>query len=104
MYTQPLQQSCQMHRPAGEHVIGVTPSLNDIHSRLNVCEPALYRRPRSMRELFETLSPSSTTFWALPSRSPAVDTRWADSSSSPAGASLTCGHLTEFWTSTRTAV
>ena len=56
MHTQPLQKSCRMHRPAGEHVIGVTPSLNDIHSRLNVCEPALYRRPRSMRELFETLS------------------------------------------------
>jgi FAD/FMN-containing dehydrogenase len=34
----------------------LTPALNDIHSRLNVCVPALYRRPRSLHELFESLS------------------------------------------------
>jgi FAD/FMN-containing dehydrogenase len=42
--------------PSGGHENGLTPFLNDIHSRLNLCVPALYRRPRSLRELFETLS------------------------------------------------
>jgi len=56
MHTKLPHKSCRMTRPAGNHTNGVAPALNDIHSRLNVCEPALYRRPRSVRELFENLS------------------------------------------------
>jgi FAD/FMN-containing dehydrogenase len=37
------------------HQTNRLPPLNDIHSRLNFCVPALQRRPRSLRELFETL-------------------------------------------------
>jgi FAD/FMN-containing dehydrogenase len=50
------QKSYQLTHPAGSHTNGVTPPLNDIHSRLNLCVPGLYRRPRSLRELFEALS------------------------------------------------
>jgi FAD/FMN-containing dehydrogenase len=49
-----LQESRQC--PAAGQTTGLTPALNDIHSRLNVCVPGLYRRPRSLHELFETLS------------------------------------------------
>jgi len=49
-----LQKSHQC--PAAGHMNSLTPALNDIHSRLNVCVPALYRRPRSLHELFESLS------------------------------------------------
>jgi FAD/FMN-containing dehydrogenase len=35
---------------------GLAPALNDVHSRLNACHPALYRRPRAVREVFEILS------------------------------------------------
>lgn len=50
------QKSYQLTHPAGGHTNGVTPPLNDIHSRLNPCVPGLYQRPRSLRELFEALS------------------------------------------------
>jgi len=49
-----LQKSHQC--PAGGQMNSLRPALNDIHSRLNVCLPALYGRPRSLHELFETLS------------------------------------------------
>jgi FAD/FMN-containing dehydrogenase len=49
-----LQESYQCS--AGGQTTGLTPALNDIHSRLNVCVPGLYRRPRSLHELFEILS------------------------------------------------
>ncbi|HTD74301.1 MAG TPA: FAD-binding oxidoreductase [Steroidobacteraceae bacterium] len=49
------QESCRLTHPAGSHT-NMMPALNDIHSRLNLCVPGLYRRPRSLRELFETLS------------------------------------------------
>jgi FAD/FMN-containing dehydrogenase len=51
----PQQEYCRLTHPAGSHT-KVAPALNDIHSRLNLCVPGLYRRPRSLRELFETLS------------------------------------------------
>lgn len=56
MHTQLLHKPYRLTRPAGSHTNGVTPALNDIHSRLNVCEPALFRRPRSVREVFEALT------------------------------------------------
>lgn len=56
MRPQLLHQSHPMTRVACGHASGVTPALIDIHSRLNVCTPALLRRPRSLHELFETLS------------------------------------------------
>ena len=56
MHSQRLNKSCQMSLPTRRRNHCVTPALNDIHSRLNACVPALYRRPRSVRDLFETLS------------------------------------------------
>jgi FAD/FMN-containing dehydrogenase len=56
MDTPLLLESHRTISHAGTHSGLVTPSLNDVHSRLNACSPALYRRPRSAHELFETLS------------------------------------------------
>jgi FAD/FMN-containing dehydrogenase len=56
MRAQLAHKPYRLTRPTGGHTNSITPPLNDIHSRLNVCEPALYRRPRSVRELFEVLN------------------------------------------------
>jgi FAD binding domain len=56
MRPQLLHKSHRTTRLAYSHMNNLTPALNDIHSRLNVCAPALYRRPRSVREVFDTLS------------------------------------------------
>jgi FAD binding domain len=56
MRAQLVHKPYRLSRPTGGHTNSITPPLNDIHSRLNVCEPALYRRPRSVRELFEVLN------------------------------------------------
>jgi FAD/FMN-containing dehydrogenase len=56
MRAQLAHKPYRLTRPTGGHTNSMTPPLNDIHSRLNVCEPALYRRPRSVRELFEVLN------------------------------------------------
>jgi FAD/FMN-containing dehydrogenase len=56
MRPQLLHKSHRTTRLAYSHVNSLTPALNDIHSRLNVCAPTLYKRPRSVREVFDTLS------------------------------------------------
>jgi FAD/FMN-containing dehydrogenase len=55
MPAQPLTKTDRGTCPAGDRANGATPALNDIHSRLNVCKPTLYKRPRSLSELFEAL-------------------------------------------------
>src|ERR1700723_3297755 len=55
MRPQLLHKSHRTTRLAYSHMNNLTPALNDIHSRLNVGAPALYRRPRSVREVFDTL-------------------------------------------------
>jgi FAD/FMN-containing dehydrogenase len=56
MYTSLSPVSERSTKLACRHRVGATPVLNDVHSRLNTCNPALHRRPRSLRELFEILS------------------------------------------------
>jgi FAD/FMN-containing dehydrogenase len=58
MNTMPLPQSqpLRLTNLACHPHSGLTPALNDVHSRLNPCRPTLYRRPRALRELFEVLS------------------------------------------------
>jgi FAD/FMN-containing dehydrogenase len=56
MNTLLLPKSRRSLKLACTHEGGMPPALNDVHSRLNACNPALYRRPHSLRELFEILS------------------------------------------------
>jgi len=56
VHSQLLHKSARVSRPLCHDANKATVALNDIHSRLNACAPALYRRPRSVRELAETLS------------------------------------------------
>src|SRR5208282_180740 len=56
MHTSLLPRSKGSINHACQHQSGTTPVLNDVHSRLNACKAALYRRPRSLRELYEILA------------------------------------------------